>query len=388
MSPPGAPRGYTLARGRVFPHYLGPADVPWLARLVDTFRALAGRTRRAVRAHLDEPARGVPSADAWLLACAVLERATTCAPAPGLVPREVRRRLFLARAADPAAPREACLAAVAADLATDPAALERALFADVDDERIVAPLPDSVTATTLVAGANLLLVQGVLRRATSVAITAEAHLHRLVRIARLGGLICTVREPRGARAPELELSGPLAVFRRTVIYGRAMAALVPHLPWCGRFTLRAACTLPEGQGTFLLTAADAVLPAEPPREFDSALEARFARDVARLAPGWDLLREPRAVPACGTLIFPDFALVDRRDPARVVLVEIVGFWTAGYLAEKLRRLADARIPNLVLCVDRRLACDDAALPADARLVPFRERIDVREVLRVVRELMG
>ncbi len=380
MSTPAAPRAYTLARGRVFPHYLGPADVPWLARLVDTCRSLAGCSRRVLRARLDVPDPGAPSEAAWLLARAALERESTGAPPRGLAPRAVRRRLFLARAAAPDAPRETCLAAVAAEFAVEPAALERALFADIDDERTVAPLPAAVTATSLVAAANLALVQGLLRRATSVAVTAETHLHRLVRIARLRGLICTVRSRGGTLAPELELSGPLAVLRRTAIYGRAMATLVPHLPWCGRFTLRAQCTLPEGDGTLQLTAADAVLPAEPPRAFDSALEARFAREVARLAPAWDVLREPRAVPACGTLVFPDFALVDRRDPARVVLVEIVGFWTSRYLEEKLRRLADARIPNLVLCVDRRLACDVDALPDDVRVVPFRERIDVRAVL--------
>jgi predicted nuclease of restriction endonuclease-like RecB superfamily len=40
------------------------------------------------------------------------------------------------------------------------------------------------------------------------------------------------------------------------------------------------------------------------------------------------------VPVGDTVIFPDFALHHRRDAGRRWLVEIVGFWTADYLARK------------------------------------------------------
>ncbi len=73
--------------------------------------------------------------------------------------------------------------------------------------------------------------------------------------------------------------------------------------------------------------------------------------MARIAPDWDVIREPEAVPAAGKLIFPDFLLRHRLDPARAWLVEIVGFWTPDYLSRKLAGLRAARIPNLILCVD-------------------------------------
>lgn len=56
---------------------------------------------------------------------------------------------------------------------------------------------------------------------------------------------------------------------------------------------------------------------------------------------WELVLEPAAVEAEGSLIFPDFALVHRHDPERRWLLEIAGFWTPGYLETKLARLRAA-----------------------------------------------
>jgi predicted nuclease of restriction endonuclease-like RecB superfamily len=69
-----------------------------------------------------------------------------------------------------------------------------------------------------------------------------------------------------------------------------------------------------------------------PRRYDSLLEERFAREFRRLAPAWDVIREPEPIAAAGTLIFPDFAVQRRSDPTRRWLLEIVGFfWTPDYV---------------------------------------------------------
>ena len=84
----------------------------------------------------------------------------------------------------------------------------------------------------------------------------------------------------------------------------------------------------EGQRLALeLRPGDPIFPAVEPRRYDSRLEERFARDFRRLAPEWDVVREPEPVPVGSTLIFPDFALQHRTDAARRWLLEIVGFWT-------------------------------------------------------------
>ena len=189
--------------------------------------------------------------------------------------------------------------------------------------------------------------------------------------------------------PPRQLAGepratPYALFRRTLLYGRALGELVPLLAWCNRFRLRADCVIQERPATLLLGSGDPIFPAASPRRYDSALEERFARDFRRIAPEWDVVREPEPVSAGSTLVFPDFALQHRRDDRRW-LVEIVGFWTPQYVARKLALLRSARLANLILCVDETRNCADADLPPTARVVRFRRRVDAAAVLRVIEE---
>jgi hypothetical protein len=80
------------------------------------------------------------------------------------------------------------------------------------------------------------------------------------------------------------------------------------------------------------------------------------------------------------MIFPDFELVNRRDPARRFWLEIVGFWTPRYLEEKLARLRRVGLGNLILCLDERRACSETPPAAATRVVPFKRRIHVAAVL--------
>jgi hypothetical protein len=113
------------------------------------------------------------------------------------------------------------------------------------------------------------------------------------------------------------------------------------------------------------------------------VEERLARDLHRFAPSWAISREPEPVPVGRSLIFPDFALFDRHDPARRWLLEIVGFWTPDYLANKLRLYNSAGIVNLILCVDERLSCADGDLPRGAHIIRYKKRVVVEHVLRVL-----
>jgi uncharacterized protein len=98
---------------------------------------------------------------------------------------------------------------------------------------------------------------------------------------------------------------------------------------------------------------------------------------------WDLVREPEPLRAGGTLIFPDFAIVHRRDPRLSWLLEIVGFWTADYLDKKLDFLRRAHVDRLILCIDEERDCGEGALPQQAQVIRYRRRIDVSRVLQVL-----
>lgn len=180
----------------------------------------------------------------------------------------------------------------------------------------------------------------------------------------------------------LELSGPYALFRRTLVYGRALSEILPALMWCDRFRLEAKCILDGREMILQLGSGDPIFPAAPPRRYDSKLEERFARDFRRLAPDWDVVREPEAVRAGETLIFPDFALRHRADGRRW-LVEIIGFWTPEYLERKLTSLRAAKLSNLILCVDESRSCGDELMPCSSRLVRFHRWVDAAAVLRAI-----
>lgn len=160
--------------------------------------------------------------------------------------------------------------------------------------------------------------------------------------------------------------------------------MVLPLAGCRRFRLRILVAHDAEPRAWILTEHDPIFPegARAPT-YDSATESAFAKRFLALAPDWDLVREPEPIPVGGTLVFPDFALVHRRNPSRRWLLEIVGFWTPEYLRSKLARLREARIERLVLCVSDALACAGAELPASARVVRFKKRVDPRAVLAIL-----
>jgi hypothetical protein len=262
--------------------------------------------------------------------------------------------------------------------------LEELLFSDVPGERRVL-VPERVpSAFDLSLGVNTSLAQDLLRGASEIEVQAYESVRAIVRHARLRGLICSVRRDGPTSASHIDVSGPFSLFRHTRVYGQALGELVPLLARSPRFLITAHCRVQGGLVPFRIGSGDPLLPAAEPRRYDSKLEERFARDFSRLAPDWEVLREPEAVPSRGTLIFPDFLLRHRLEPSRRWLVEILGFWTRDYLARKLDGLRDAGIRNLILVIDEDRRCSDSDLPAHARVVRFRKRIDAARVLEVVK----
>jgi predicted nuclease of restriction endonuclease-like RecB superfamily len=266
-----------------------------------------------------------------------------------------------------------------------PKEIEEQLFSDLPGERRII-LPEAIPDPhSLATQTNLALAQGLLRLASEVDIDLHGGARAVVRQIHLKRLLCTVRRV----APELvrlQISGAFSLFHHTTIYGRALASILPMLAWCERFDLRARCMLRGRIVNSRLRSGDPIAAGEPPRAFDSRLEERFARDFSRATLDWDLVREPEPVEAGDALVFPDFALVHRRDASKRFLLEIVGFWTPDYLREKLRRLRKAASAPLVLCIDRRLNCSAGELPVNAHTVWFEKRIDPRAVLAAVGSL--
>ena len=362
--------------------FLGPHDHAWLQVLISEFERFEGRRQRELDRRLKEP---LPCYAPWakLKSADLILRRLWKSEAPSkLSPAKARCEVF-ALAAESTQSRSEILEVAAARLKVAPIALEEALFADLADEQIVRAPPQPIGVPELALRVNLALAQAVLHRAASVELTVNENARAVVGLAKLRGLICTARDGSEAGEALLSISGPFALFRHTLVYGRALGALVPLVAQSSRFSLSATCLLQSRTLTFTLSSGDPLFPGSEVRRFDSRLEERFSRDMKRLAPDWDVLREPEGFTALGTLIFPDFLLRHRLVPSREWWVEIVGFWTPEYVSRKLATLRAARIPNLILCIDEDRCCSESELPPGSPVIRFRRRIDARSVLRVI-----
>lgn len=407
----------------VVARYVGEDDEPWLEALIDLARRhpllsrreffkiaseelppdaphdaieLAARValeaRRDPRITLDSGREPRPTPSARSARMSGMARRAPAATTPrdpragsGLSPRRARWEAFLERGRS-SAPRGVVLASVASRLATSAQRIDRMLFADLPSQRPVGADAGKLNAGDLRRRVNLALAQALVARASRLTIDLEGNARRVVQHATWQGLLCEVLGDDPARC-QLRVSGPMAVLRATRLYARALASLVPVLPGCRSFSLRADCHLLGRELTFELDERAPIGRGEPLARHDSNLEATFESDIRRLAPDWDILREPRPLRAAGTMIFPDFALGPRDDPGARVLVEIVGWWTRDYVEKKLARLRATGHSRLITCLDTRSGRGAGTLEG-LDVLPFRKRVDASRVIARARELMA
>lgn len=349
-----------------------------MVELLELHRSMVGGTRRELDERLAQLARD--SGHAGLrLAASVLEAYFPSEVVAAIGPREARAAAFSLAADRPG--RDVALARAAVALGVTTRALDEALLADVPDHRRIKAPDEPMTADTLALRCNLKVAGALLSSCSGLRIELEGQARAVVRHAQLRGLICTAR--RNEAVTVLEVSGPLSLFRRTTVYGRHLASVLPLLAWCRTFRLQAQCVIGAREGRLLLDGSAPLVPSAPPRRYDSRLEERFARDFVKATSRWYIVREPEPVPADGALIFPDFALVNRQDPNDRWLLEIMGFWTADYVEKKLRRLRSAGLQRLILCIDVQRNCGSDELPTEAHVLRFKRRVDVRDVLTII-----
>ena len=373
-----------IAGSEAMPAWLGAEDHYWLRALINDLARLDGRPYREVASFLQEPSRAPSPPGKRRMAIWTLQSLCT-RDRPVLDASVLRDAVAVeaqrARDAD-RFNRTAVLAEGARCLGLSLAAAEESLFADLPGERRLrfpdpAPDPHSLATRT-----NLALAQGLLRLASEVTIELYGGARAVIRQVHLRRLLCTVRRTN-QEGVHIDISGPFSLFRHTTMYGRALASVLPLLPWCERFELVARCILRGRAVSVRMRPGDPIAVGDPPRAYDSCLEERFAREFERANLDWELIREPEPFEAGDALVFPDFALVHRRDSSKRFLLEIVGFWTPDYLRDKLDRLRVIPKVPLVLCIDRGLNCSAGELPAHARVVWFQRRISPASVLAAI-----
>jgi len=285
------PLHFRTSGAEIVPRYLGPQDVPWLRALLAEYERFVGRRRRELWRRLGEPLPFECAQWKVKLAASVIDGLSVDRTRAAVPPDRARAEVFGEAARGGTA--DEILARASARMGAAPYALREALFADLPGERRVVAPDAPLSPSDLVLRVNLGLAQSLLRLATLVRVGVVGESRAIVRHAKLHGLLCTVRPRTDPQQVIIEISGPFALFRRTLVYGRALAGLVSRLAWCNRFVLHADCALGPESKRLVLRSGDPIFPGGEPRPFDSKVEARFARDFARVAPDWDVsVRRP------------------------------------------------------------------------------------------------
>lgn len=354
------------------PRLYGADDLPWIAKLLDIVELSVGEPWRVLIERVEHAGLGVHASHRTAMLGA-LRRVLGGAGQRARIARQVRALVLGPPALEPGE-REARLSAAAAQLGTTPEDVESLLWIDLAMERPVA-LPSGRPAEAEVAAfANLERIQRCVRRAYDLQLRVWDCANELVRTVARYGLIAQITCE--GEATLLDVIGPLALFHSTMVYGRALAALVPLLAGHTRFELDIHCRL-GGEPAHVKVAPPVLLPpvAVSPHRAPSIAE-RLARDLEDL--GHTVEHEPPPIASGQHLLFPDLAL-DHRG-ARW-FIEVVGFSTNEYLTTKLDRYRRAGIATMVLCVDLASAPGCELL---AQICSFTKRVDVDDLLAALK----
>jgi hypothetical protein len=290
----------------------------------------------------------------------------------GRIARRLRASVLGHPALDPDA-RGARIASAASALGIEAADVESLLWADLARERPVVLPGGRPDPRRVAALANIDRIQREVRRAREIELRVWENAHGLVRLAARCGLITHVTHEPSTGELLLRIAGPLALFHATTVYGRALGALVPLLAEHPRFELDIHCDLASGPQTRRIV-PPVLLPPFTSR-LKPSLGDRLARDLGLR--GHEVDREPAPLAVDRQVVFPDLAI---SHGGTHWFVEVVGFSTADYLADKLAlyRAASARV---VLCVDAKRS----SVEEQPRVLAFTGRIDPDALIQILEE---
>lgn len=350
------------------PRLYGASDLPWITKLLDIAEQSSGEPWRVLVERVEHAPLGVHALHRAAMLGA-LRHVLGGSQHRTRVARQVRA-LVLGAPALRAADRAARLAAAAETLGISAGDVESLLWIDLAMERPVALTTGRPAEAELAALANLEKIQRCVRRAHDLQLRIWDRANELVRTAARYGLIAQIQ--REGEATLLDVIGPLALFHSTVVYGRALAALVPLLADHARFQLDIHGKR-GGEPVHLQVVPPVLLPPviSSPRRVPSIAD-RLVRELAER--GYAVEREPPPI-ACGDhLLFPNLS-VDHGG-ARW-FIEVLGFSTAESLTTKLERYRAACVDRIILCVDAATMPDG---PLGTRICRFTRRVHVDTLL--------
>jgi predicted nuclease of restriction endonuclease-like RecB superfamily len=348
-------------KGELIPRYARPSpeNIDAARNLIETYQAHIGEKKKSLKTIVTELEgkgfeyrfiRGLSS---------LLDRKSRFSCDCKVDPVELRRRIFQATQTHglptTAAKRKEILEVIASETKLSAVQVEEAFYGDLDGELVLREVA-ALSPAELLTEYNLSLTQTLLFSCTELSFSASGNWQRIFYVIKKLGLIYDVTRENGFT---VKIDGPASLFKLTRRYGVAIAKLLPvivtNLEWIINAKVfwkydNEICNFKidnQKHGALLKK------PNLPIIKYDSEAEEKFASQFGALSSGWTLKREPEPVPAGRQVIIPDFSM--ERGGVKIYL-ELMGFWTEGYLLRKIEKLKQVD-HKMLLLIDEALACE-------------------------------
>jgi len=396
-----------LVRVRVVKKDLQPSFIdPASKRLLERAAVLLSMFEHALssgwtRGRIDEEIRNITGADVDHkitkgLAKLLLDKGEFETESP-TNPAELRWAVFceaakmgpLARAAGPSGRATAVdvYNLVAKDLGSTPEEVERGLYADLKDEQVLQgiPLP---SPETLLTRYNTALVQAILLKASKMTITLTQpdpkYVRQMMRYLKFHQLMFRTSQ-RGADLA-FEIDGPQSLLKLSTRYGLQLANFLPAvLLQPGSWTAEAEVLWGKKRKVRkrLSISSETGLRShyKDTGTWKSRTENWFMERYEKYDTDWTV--QPGEPINLGNqkLLIPD--LTFSKD-GRVGHLEILGFWRAKHLKQRLDELPD----NVILAVSSKLKGEKGTLPKglESQVIRFAEVIPPAKVVAKLEQI--
>lgn len=320
---------------------------------------------------------------------------------PEMSPQEVREKLWQKGYVTTEENRNRHIAELAKDADLTTRDITESFWGDREEEEEVVEAVD-VTPAELIERYNLSLTQTLLFDALSLEfrLGGDADYQRVFSSVKRLGLMYEVDEDL-----KVTVTGPAALFKSTRKYGNALAKLLPVLVESEQWTVYAEVKH-DAYGSdgkvydFELSShADDTdylpeLATENPlveEEYDSEVERSFASRIEKFAEGWEVKREPTILrvehdDGGVSVMIPDFGF---ERGARQFHLEIVGFWTPNYLADKIEKVRNVETDpdvSLVLAVNESLRATEEEFGDVDEVFFYNRQVPVKPVVERLRRV--
>lgn len=264
----------------------------------------------------------------------ILERESEFTTSSSLDPLEVRRFLFSRGYVTSEIERAKIIAEAATYFNTTPEEIERAMFADREEEKILTRVP-GISEEELIRRYNLSLLQTLMFNSARMSFRVSENHKRIFRLIKLLGLMYEIS------GENIEITGPASILKMTRKYGTSMAKLIPEIVKAKEWAIKAEIIEDKRVYFFELSSEDDILlpKLEVSVEYDSSLEREFVTKIKRIL-GVEVIREPGIIKAGQYAYIPDFLI---RKNGKEVYVEIA---VSSFLLLASSRSLKVNIPTI------------------------------------------